>query len=123
MERLGTPIFNTPSCYRQGGIPHNTDMDLSKFEGKTLAECKNVFQSASRGLHPNVNGYLYLTLLDKKTKEKVNVYLTKSCSANFKKGDKPYSLKFVKATLSTTGEEVVKLGMGSLEFDEILADV
>ena len=98
-------------------------MDLSKFEGKTVAECKGVFQVSKRGLHPNVNGYLYWTFLNVKSKEKVNVWLTKACSANFAKGDLPYTLKFTKVTISSTGEQAYKLGMGSLEFMEIPADV
>jgi hypothetical protein len=96
-------------------------MDLSKFDGKLLAECSKDFQVSKRGLHPNVNGYLYLTLFDIKSKVKFNVFLTKACSANFAKGDKPYELKFTKVTISSTGEEAYKLGMGSLEFEDIPA--
>jgi hypothetical protein len=96
-------------------------MDLSKFEGKFIAECVKDFQVSKRGLHPNVNGYLYLTMLDKKSKVTFNVFLTKACSANFVKGDKPYSLKFIKVKISSTGEEAYKLGMGPLEFEDIPA--
>lgn len=98
-------------------------MNLNKFDGKTIAECKKDFQVSKRGLHKNVNGYLYWTLVDVKSKEKFNVFLTKACSANFAMGDRPYSLKFTKVTLSSTKEEVYKLGMGSLEFMEIPDDL
>lgn len=94
-------------------------MDTKKFVGKFVAECSKDIQTAKRGLHRNVNGYLYATFQDVKSKQKFNVFLTKACSANFDIKDKPWRvLKFIEAPLST-GEVVVKLGMGSLEFESV----
>jgi hypothetical protein len=95
-------------------------MELKDFLGKTVAECNGLIKTATRGLHPNVNNYLYLSFKDKDGVEH-NVFVTKAASKNFSQGQKPWKeLKFVETKSPTLGITIIKLGMGKLNYEEVL---
>jgi hypothetical protein len=98
-------------------------MELKDFLGKTVAECNDLIEVAKRGLHPNINGYLYLSFKDKDG-VKHNVFITKAASANFERGQKPYKeLRFIETESPKLGMKLIKLGQGELEYEKVLASV
>ncbi len=86
-------------------------IDLIVYVVLNLVSCNANFQTASRGLHPDKKGRLYLTLRSKISGKKFNIWLTTKSSQRFQKGDKPYRLLHLLYKSNSNGNLEIYLGL------------